>query len=79
MNPIFNGKYPQSMIDNVTDGRLPEFTDKQIELLTGSFNFLGLNYYTAQYATTAAPTDVVSYLTDSKVHQQPGMYIYLIK
>lgn len=67
------------MIDNVTDGRLPEFTDKQIELLTGSFNFLGLNYYTAQYATTAAPTDVVSYLTDSKVHQQPGMYIYLIK
>nr|KAJ0226631.1 hypothetical protein LSAT_V11C100007740 [Lactuca sativa]KAJ0227557.1 hypothetical protein LSAT_V11C100007680 [Lactuca sativa]KAJ0228408.1 hypothetical protein LSAT_V11C100007660 [Lactuca sativa] len=71
MNSIFNGKYPQSMIDNVTDGRLPEFTDKQIELLTGSFNFLGLNYYTAQYATTAAPTDVVSYLTDSKVHQQP--------
>ncbi|KAL7617716.1 hypothetical protein Lser_V15G00684 [Lactuca serriola] len=71
MNPIFNGKYPQSMIDNVTDGRLPEFTDKQIELLTGSFDFLGLNYYTAQYATTAAPTDVVSYLTDSKVHQQP--------
>ncbi|KAI3513224.1 hypothetical protein L1887_20551 [Cichorium endivia] len=70
MEPVHSGKYPQSMIDNVTDGRLPEFGDEAAKLLTGSIDFLGLNYYTSQYATTAAPTDVVSYLTDSKVHQQ---------
>ncbi|KAI3739227.1 hypothetical protein L2E82_29627 [Cichorium intybus] len=71
MEPIYSGKWPQTMIDNVTDGRLPIITKDQAELLTGSFDFLGLNYYTAQYATNAPNKVVVSYLTDSNVHQQP--------
>nr|XP_043635467.1 beta-glucosidase 13-like [Erigeron canadensis] len=71
MKPLFSGKYPDSMIENVTDGRLPKFTKEQSKLLKGSYDFLGLNYYVSQYATTAPPTNVVSNLTDSKVLEQP--------
>lgn len=78
MEPVFRGKYPDSMIENVTD-RLPKFTEEQSKLLTGSYDFLGLNYYVTQYATTAPATNVVSQLTDSKVLEQPGMLKVLAK
>ncbi|KAI7733206.1 hypothetical protein M8C21_006170 [Ambrosia artemisiifolia] len=71
MEPLFSGKYPNTMIENVTDGRLPKFTKEQSELVKGSYDFLGLNYYVSQYATTAPETNVVSLLTDSKVLEQP--------
>ncbi|XP_071733227.1 strictosidine-O-beta-D-glucosidase-like [Rutidosis leptorrhynchoides] len=71
MEPLFSGKYPDTMIENVTNGRLPKFTKAQSMLVKGSYDFLGLNYYVSQYATTAAPTNVVSNLTDSKVLEQP--------
>ncbi|KAI3510940.1 hypothetical protein L1887_18081 [Cichorium endivia] len=71
MEPIYSGNWPQTMIDNVTNGRLPVITSEQADLLIGSYDFLGLNYYTAQYATNAPYKVVVSYLTDSNVHQQP--------
>ncbi|KAL7607444.1 hypothetical protein Lser_V15G18578 [Lactuca serriola] len=68
MEPLFSGKYPDTMRELVGD-RLPEFINNEPELLKNSYDFIGLNYYTARYATTAEPTDVVSYLTDSNVHQ----------
>ncbi|KAJ0614800.1 putative glycosidase [Helianthus annuus] len=71
MEPLFSGKYPDTMIENVTDDRLPTFTKEQSELVKGSYDFLGLNYYASQYATTAPETNVVSLLTDSKVLEQP--------
>jgi beta-glucosidase/6-phospho-beta-glucosidase/beta-galactosidase len=70
MDPLFNGKYPETMITNVSGGRLPEFTEEQAKLLIGSYDFLGLNYYSSQYATKAEPSQVPSYLTDWMVHQQ---------
>lgn len=73
MEPLVSGKYPDTMIKNVTNGRLPKFTKEQSKLLIGSYDFIGLNYYVTQYATTAPPTNVVSHVTDSKVLEKPGI------
>ncbi|KAG2397797.1 Beta-glucosidase 13 [Vigna angularis] len=49
--------------------RLPKFTAEQARLLIGSFDFIGLNYYSTTYATDAPQlsNDNPSYLTDSLV------------
>ncbi|XP_019457141.1 PREDICTED: cyanogenic beta-glucosidase-like [Lupinus angustifolius] len=66
MEPLTKGEYPKSM-RSLVGSRLPKFSKEQARLLTGSFDFLGLNYYTAMYVsnapnqTNAQPT----YLTDS--------------
>ncbi|XP_018447385.1 myrosinase MA1-like isoform X2 [Raphanus sativus] len=49
MGPLTNGTYPQSMIDTVGE-RLPSFTPEESNLVKGSYDFLGLNYYVTQYA-----------------------------
>ncbi|KAM7502629.1 hypothetical protein LguiB_001533 [Lonicera macranthoides] len=66
MDPVTFGDYPKSMRDLVKD-RLPKFTKEQSKLLKGSYDFLGLNYYTANYtADVPNPTDEApSYTTDS--------------
>ncbi|OMO49710.1 Glycoside hydrolase, family 1 [Corchorus olitorius] len=69
MDPITSGEYPKSMQSLVGD-RLPKFSKEQSEMLKGSFDFLGLNYYTANFAATDAPKPGLgrpSYLTDSRV------------
>jgi beta-glucosidase len=35
---------------SLVGNRLPKFTKEQSAMLKGSLNFLGLNYYTANYA-----------------------------
>ncbi|KAM7502628.1 hypothetical protein LguiB_001532 [Lonicera macranthoides] len=67
MDPITFGDYPKSMRDLVKD-RLPKFTKEQSKSLKGSFDFLGLNYYTANYtADVPNPSDAPpSYTTDSQ-------------
>lgn len=49
-DPIFFGKYPQSMIDYVGNN-LPKFTIEEINLVKGSINFLGFNHYSSWYVT----------------------------
>lgn len=49
MDPITNGDYPRIM-RSLVGNRLPKFSPKQSEMLKGSFDFLGLNYYTTTYA-----------------------------
>ncbi|KAL5220339.1 hypothetical protein ABZP36_025052 [Zizania latifolia] len=49
MDPIVYGDYPGTMRKLVGD-RLPAFTAEQSELLKGSYDFIGLNYYTTNYA-----------------------------
>ncbi|CAH1442840.1 unnamed protein product [Lactuca virosa] len=71
MEPCFSGKYPDIMIKNVTGGRLPEFTQEQANLLKGSYDFIGFNYYSSYYATTLKPSQEPSYLTDSLVDKRP--------
>ncbi|XP_065872949.1 vicianin hydrolase-like isoform X2 [Euphorbia lathyris] len=48
VNPITYGDYPSVMKTYVGD-RLPKFTKQQSNLLKGSFDFLGVNYYTTYY------------------------------
>ncbi|KAL3832903.1 hypothetical protein ACJIZ3_007639 [Penstemon smallii] len=48
-DPIFTGDYPKVM-RSLVKNRLPRFTDEQSEMLKGSLDFLGLNYYTGNYA-----------------------------
>ena len=65
LNPIVYGDYPQSMRDLV-GRRLPTFTKDETTFIMNSFDFLGINYYTANYAKDN-PSDVhpaQSYLND---------------
>ncbi|KAL9455292.1 hypothetical protein AB3S75_010661 [Citrus x aurantiifolia] len=52
MDPLTNGNYPHTMQSLVAD-RLPKFSKEQSEMLEGSFDFLGLNYYTSSYVAYA--------------------------
>nr|E3W9M2.1 RecName: Full=Cyanidin 3-O-glucoside 5-O-glucosyltransferase (acyl-glucose); Short=AA5GT; Short=Dc AA5GT; AltName: Full=Acyl-glucose-dependent anthocyanin 5-O-glucosytransferase; AltName: Full=Beta-glucosidase like protein; Short=DcBGLUL; Flags: Precursor [Dianthus caryophyllus]BAJ33501.1 beta-glucosidase like protein [Dianthus caryophyllus]BAL45928.1 acyl-glucose-dependent anthocyanin 5-O-glucosytransferase [Dianthus caryophyllus]BBD75328.1 acacyl-glucose-dependent anthocyanin 5-O-glucosyltr len=47
VQPLMNGEYPLTMRKN-GGPRLPKFTPNETELLTGSYDFIGLNYYTAK-------------------------------
>eukprot|EP01018_Ginkgo_biloba_P033152 Gb_04453 [translate_table: standard] len=49
MDPITTGDYPSSM-RSLVGARLPKFSKVQSRLLKGSFDFVGLNYYTSRYA-----------------------------
>ncbi|XP_061341153.1 vicianin hydrolase-like [Gastrolobium bilobum] len=72
-HPITYGEYPQSMRSSVGD-RLPKFTKAQSDSLKGSYDFLGVNYYTTYYAQNAPPintnrtfyTDMLATLTTAK-------------
>ncbi|KAK3004209.1 LOW QUALITY PROTEIN: hypothetical protein RJ639_018018, partial [Escallonia herrerae] len=62
------GKYPDSMLLSVGN-RLPKFENNDITL-KWSFDFIGLNYYTAKYVTTGKNSKNgknYSYTTDSDV------------
>jgi beta-glucosidase len=48
MDPLTRGEYPVRMRKLVGD-RLPKFTQQQSEILKGSFDFIGVNYYTARF------------------------------
>nr|ABY84677.1 coniferrin beta glucosidase [Leucaena leucocephala] len=66
MGPLTEGEYPKSM-RALVGSRLPKFSRKNPSLVKGSFDFLGLNYYTANYAANAPSLRNArpSYQTDS--------------
>ncbi|GMY13145.1 beta-glucosidase 13-like [Fagus crenata] len=49
MEPLVFGDYPFIMKALIKDG-LPEFTEAEKDLVKGSFDFIGVNYYTSRYA-----------------------------
>jgi beta-glucosidase len=53
LDPIVHGEYPGTMLGYLGD-RLPRFTAAQAKLIKGSYDFIGVNYYTA-YFTSAKP------------------------
>ncbi|KAF9665427.1 hypothetical protein SADUNF_Sadunf16G0121500 [Salix dunnii] len=85
LNPLTYGDYPESM-KSIVGHRLPKFTKEQSAMVKGSIDFLGVNYYTTNYATNnEAPNKVnFSYSGDSQTilstskggHpiSTPGMY-----
>ncbi|KAL5832125.1 hypothetical protein ACOSQ3_017553 [Xanthoceras sorbifolium] len=66
MDPVKNGDYPHIM-KSLVGNRLPKFTKEESNMLKGSYDFVGLNYYTAKYAAYAPEFrhGNKSYLTDS--------------
>lgn len=49
MEPLNSGTYPAVMVNKV-GSRLPKFTRSESLIVKGSFDFIGLNYYTSNYA-----------------------------
>lgn len=77
-HPITYGDYPQSMRSSVGD-RLPKFTKEQSQNLKGSYDFIGVNYYTSYYAESAAPTSInKTYYTDMQAHLSRKYYRKLL-
>ncbi|OVA13723.1 Glycoside hydrolase [Macleaya cordata] len=67
MEPLIYGDYPFIMKALVRE-RLPIFTEQEKEMLKGSFDFIGVNYYTSRYASShpISYTDLpISYTLDS--------------
>ncbi|KAG8363565.1 hypothetical protein BUALT_Bualt19G0035700 [Buddleja alternifolia] len=50
IHPVVYGNYPRIM-QAAVGNRLPKFTVEQTAILKGSFDFLGVNYYTGNYAS----------------------------
>ena len=48
MEPLVFGDYPFIMKALIRDG-FPEFTEAEKSLVKGSFDFIGVNYYTSRY------------------------------
>ncbi|CAL9086284.1 unnamed protein product [Musa acuminata var. zebrina] len=71
MDPLVYGDYPFIMRALVKE-RLPYFTNEEAEMIKGSYDFIGLNYYTSRYAkaTPMSPnyTPILS-ITDSYADQ----------
>ncbi|XP_042489606.1 beta-glucosidase 13-like [Macadamia integrifolia] len=66
MQPLTYGDYPQSM-RSLVGNRLPKFSIKQSKMVKGSLDFIGLNYFTTNYAANVAFSNAtkMSYSADS--------------
>ncbi|XP_043692793.1 beta-glucosidase 12-like [Telopea speciosissima] len=66
MDPITYSDYLEIMKELVGE-RLPKFNATESEMLKGSFDFLGLNYYITSYAFNVPPANpnYLSYQTDA--------------
>lgn len=67
MDPLTQGDYPFSM-RALVEHRLPQFTLEQSKMIKGSFDFLGLNYYTTNYANSISLLRKVNVSYDGDVH-----------
>ncbi|CAN8254154.1 unnamed protein product [Cochlearia groenlandica] len=68
MEPLVSGVYPTEMVSHVKDGRLPTFTQEESTMLKGSYDFIGVNYYTSMYAKDVpCATENITMSTDSCV------------
>ena len=67
MEPLNSGLYPAEMVNHVNK-RLPQFSREQSSMVKGTFDFIGINYYSANYAANVScETQQPSYFTDSCV------------
>ncbi|KAK6982460.1 lactase-phlorizin hydrolase [Biomphalaria glabrata] len=77
-HPIFiNGDYPEEMKKRVADrsqaqglsqSRLPPFTEDEKQIVNGSSDFFGINFYSANYVTNdpQAPSNPPNYYNDQE-------------
>ncbi|XP_047325323.1 beta-glucosidase 13-like [Impatiens glandulifera] len=70
VNPIVYGDYPDVM-RSIVGLRLPKFSEEESSSLIGSYDFIGINYYTSTYVINrkvpANPTEQ-SYFTDTNAY-----------
>lgn len=68
MHPITYGSYPAEMVKFVKE-RLPKFSKEQSSMVKGSYDFIGLNYYSSSYAKEVPCQDPqkLNYFTDNCV------------
>ncbi|XP_058225191.1 beta-glucosidase 12-like isoform X2 [Rhododendron vialii] len=66
IHPLTYGDYPETM-RSIVGKRLPKFTPEQVKLVKGSFDFIGLNYYSGNFASNDPSANSVndSYSSDS--------------
>ncbi|KAF7139428.1 hypothetical protein RHSIM_Rhsim07G0051400 [Rhododendron simsii] len=66
IHPLTYGDYPKTM-RSIVGKRLPKFTPEQVKLVKGSFDFIGLNYYSGNFASNDPSANSVndSYSSDS--------------
>ena len=70
-DPLVFGQYPDKMRELITDNRLPEFTPEEKTLITGTFDYLGVNHYATKFARwTGGAWPGRDYGTDSRVDVQ---------
>jgi len=79
MGPLTSGKYPQSM-QSLVGKRLPKFSKHEIKLVNGSFDFIGLNYYTSNYVANAPKLVNVkpNYATDPSANLTSKIFLSII-
>ena len=56
----------KSALEQSPTSRLPTFEPEWVSRIKGTVDFLGLNYYTANLVTSAPPSEVKSWGTDSE-------------
>ena len=62
------GHHPKSMEDYIPPNNLPSFTPQEVKKIQGSYDFVGLNFYTAQYASDDPhPPNGEGYYADQRV------------
>ncbi|KAL3839348.1 hypothetical protein ACJIZ3_023939 [Penstemon smallii] len=72
LDPVLYGKYPDSMIEYVPNDNLAQFSHQEAHQLKGSIDFMGLNYYTSNYASYSAnPSKHENYYKDQMVECSP--------
>ncbi|KAJ1688776.1 hypothetical protein LUZ63_012931 [Rhynchospora breviuscula] len=64
MDPLTQGDYPFIMRALVGE-RLPKFTKEESDMIKGSFDFIGVNYYTSSYAIGVPLSSTVNYTYSS--------------
>ncbi|WJX36941.1 hypothetical protein P8452_24773 [Trifolium repens] len=70
-HPITYGYYPEIMV-SLLGNRLPKFTKEESAIIKGSYDFLGVNYYSTYYAQSTPPTNInMTYYTDMQANVTP--------
>ncbi|KAK9885203.1 hypothetical protein WA026_010708 [Henosepilachna vigintioctopunctata] len=78
MHPVIKGNYPPIMIERIDEisqkegfqkSRLPKFTEGQIEMIRGSFDFIGVNHYTTALASISNNFNEPSFYFDGGVNR----------
>ena len=65
IHPLTYGEYPRTIQEIVGD-RLPKFTEEQVKMVKGAYDFVGINQYTTYYISHPQPNEqkVLAYSND---------------